>query len=457
LRSASGQEVSQQQLRTTLRFWDITLLIISSIIGSGIFFVPSVVLHELHGKGGLSLLAWVSGGVLSLLGALTLAELSASRPAAGGIYVFIRECFGALPAFLYGWTLFFVISSGTIAALAVAFADNIQHLVTMPPALSKATSIILIAFLCVINVCGTKLSATVQNMVASIKIASVLVISALILASPHRIPAPHPPTTILANWSVVSSFGLAVISILWAYEGWQYATYSAGEAVNPQKDFPPAFFWGTVTVIFIYVLMNVAYTSALGTGGIEMSRNVATDSVTVTAGPRVARFVTLAIAISVLGGANGVLLTNPRVFYAMSADGLFLDVLARVHPRFGTPALAIVAGSIWAGLLAITGTFQQLLTFVVFTGWLFYALSAMCVFVYRKRAPHLPRPYRVTGYPFTPLLFVAAAAALACNSIARQPLRSLAGLFIVGTGIPAYLFWQRSRRQMSTVCRAPHL
>jgi APA family basic amino acid/polyamine antiporter len=234
-----------------------------------------------------------------------------------------------------------------------------------------------------------------------------------------------------------------MISVLWAYEGWQYATFSAGESVNPQRDFPRAFLIGTAALIGIYLFANLGYLAAIGPEGVAGSNRVAITAVAAIMGPNVAKLVGLTILISILGAANSIILTAPRVYYAMARDGLFFKRLSEVHPRFGTPAFAVIGAAIWSAVLAASGTFEQLLTYVIFIGWIFYALAAASVFVYRKRAPNAIRPYRVPGYPFTPIVFIAAAMVLVVNTVATEPGRSAVGLGIVCLGIPAYVIWHR--------------
>jgi APA family basic amino acid/polyamine antiporter len=243
--------------------------------------------------------------------------------------------------------------------------------------------------------------------------------------------------------SLVSGFGLAMISVLWAYEGWQYATFSAGEAVNSKRNYPLAFLIGSAALIFLYLFANVGYISALGAEGVVRSNRVAATAVATVIHPTVARLVTVTILISMFSAANSVILTSPRVYYAMARDGLFFKRLSEVHPRFGTPAFAVIAAATWSAVLAASGTFEQLLTYVVFIGWIFYGLAAACVFVYRQRTPNADRPYRVPGYPFTPAVFIVAAGALVANTIATQPKRALLGLAIVLVGAPVYMIWRR--------------
>jgi APA family basic amino acid/polyamine antiporter len=238
-----------------------------------------------------------------------------------------------------------------------------------------------------------------------------------------------------------------MIGVLWAYEGWQYVTFSAGEVVNPQRNYPRALFIGTAILIAIYLLANLAYLAALGASGVANSTSVAADSLTAVVNPTAARLIALTILVSVFSAANSNVLTCPRVYYAMANDGLFFRKLAEVHPRFGTPAFAIIAGSLWASVLALAGNFTELLTYVVFSGWIFYGLAAATIFIYRKRVPTSERPYSVPGYPLTPLLFIIAAIVLVANTLFNnlrdQPKKTAGALAIIVLGLPAYFIWRR--------------
>ncbi len=435
------------QLARVLTLKDLTLLVVGSVIGSGIFLVPGGVLTSVGGSVAVALLVWLAGGLLSLLGALTYGELSATRPQAGGLYAYIRDAFGSMPAFLFGWTMFFAISSGAVATLAVAFATTLAQVMPMTAASEKIIAVAIILLLMTINVIGTRTSADVQNWTTAIKVVGILLMSAALLVFGRQYASTGAslwPAQV--NGSLASGFGLAMISVLWAYEGWQYCTFSAGEIINPQRNFPRALFVGTAALIVIYLLANVAYLAALGPAGVAQSNSVAATSLAAVINPRVAQLIAIIICISVFSAANSNVLTAPRVYYAMALDGLFFKRLGDVHPRFGTPATAIIAGSLWAVVLAVAGTFSELLTFVVFSGWIFYALAAASLFVYRKRQPAAERSYRVPGYPLTPLLFIIAAAVLVANTLVAQmqnaPRRTIAALGIILLGLPAYFIWR---------------
>jgi APA family basic amino acid/polyamine antiporter len=437
------------RLARVLGLRDLTLLTIGSVIGSGIFLVPGEVLRQAGGQIGPAMLVWLVGGVLSLLGALTYGELSAVNPKAGGLYVHVRDCFGPLPAFLFGWTLFFAMNGGTVATLAVAFSTTLSQIVPMSLAMNKVVSIAMIGVLTFVNVKGTRTSADLQNWTTGIKVGAILLMAVALLAFGHGFS-----TSTAAIWpaafsgSLVSGFGLAMIGVLWAYEGWQYVTFSAGEVVNPQRNYPRALFVGTAALIAIYLIANVAYLAALGPLGVAGSTSVAAESLTAVVNPTAARLIALTILVSVFSAANSNVLTCPRVYYAMANDGLFFRKLAEVHPRFGTPAFAILAGSLWAAVLALAGGFTELFTYVVFCGWIFYGLSAATIFVYRRRLPDAARPYKVPGYPWTPLLFIGAAVVLVTNTLINnlrdQPRKTGLALGIIVLGLPAYVIW-RSR------------
>src|SRR5256714_8147246 len=432
-------------LERTLGLKDLTLLIIGTVIGSGIFIVPGAVLRQTNGSIVLAMVVWLAGGILSQLGALTYGELSAMNPKAGGLYIFIRDGFGRLPAFLYGWTLFFVISSGSMATLAVAFSSYLGQIVPISPPLAKLAAISMILVVTVVNVIGTRESANLQDWTTAIKVGAILVMSAILLVLGHGFAATSTvsPTNIGAR-SIFFGVGLAMISVLWAYEGWQYVTFSAGESINAQRNFPRALLIGSAALIGIYLIANFAYLAALGPVKVAQTDAVAAAAMTAVLSPAASKLVAAAILISIFSATNGLTLTAPRVYYAMARDGVFFHHSAKIHPRFRTPAFAILAGSAWSIVLAATGTFEQLLTYVVFTGWLFYALGAASIFIYRKRASERELPYRVPGYPWTPLLFIVAAAALVINTIVTQPVRAAIGLGIVLLGTLAYPIW-RSR------------
>ena len=443
--------MTRGQLTRVLGTWDLTQIVVGTVIGSGIFIVPATVLRQTGEQLGPAVTVWLVGGVLSLLGALTYGELGAMNPRAGGLYVFVRDAFGRPPAFLYGWAMFFAIGSGSMATLAVAASGYLQQLVPLGPMMQKVVSLAIIAVVALLNIRGTRQSATVQNWSTLVKVVAIIVMSAVLLARGDGLAAeagrlwPESVTPAL-----LSGAGLAMIGVLWAYEGWQYVTFSAGEAVDPQRTFPRALVGGTAALILLYLLAVVAYAAALGPSGAAASDRVAADAVQRVVGPGAARLIAVAIVISMFSAANGIALTAPRVFFAMAQDGLFFRRLAEVHPRFGTPAIAVGWSCAWAAVLALSGTFEQLLTYVVFAGWLFYGLGAVSVFVYRRTQPDVERPFRVPGYPVTPILFILSALAIVANTLVAQPVQGLLGIGVVLSGVPAYLVWRKRERTQSS-------
>jgi len=433
-----------------LRQRDLYLLFVGSVIGSGIFRTPGLILRQLDGSVGWSMMVWIVGGGLSLLGALTYAELAATNPEAGGLYCFIRDGFGRVSAFLYGWCLFLVIASGSVAALATAFAEYLGTIVRLNSMEAKVVSVAMIAVVTAVNVWGTRKSSDMQNVTTLIKGGVIVVLSAVLLAlGQHGSEVFSAMGTKMSLSTLATSFGLAMISVLWAYEGWQFGTYSAGEVIEPQKAFPKAFLLGSLTLVGLYLVAIVAYLFALGPQGTTASDAVAAQAVVAVLGNKAGIIVALTILISTFSAANSVILTAPRVFYAMANDNLFFKQLAEVHPRFQTPAVAIVALGVWSAVLACWGNFAELIGGVIFIGWVFYGLGAAAIFPIRKASGDKPIPYRVPGYPWTPIVFVLAAGAIVANAIysaVKDPSQFknlVVAIVLFGLGVPAYFFWRK--------------
>ena len=451
-----------RSLERTLGPRDLILIVIGTVIGSGIFIVPASVLRDTGGDVRVALVVWLAAGVLSLLGALTYGELGAANPEAGGLYVYIRDAFGPLPAFLYGWTAFFVIGTGSVATLAVAFTGYLGQFVPVSPITAKVVAALMILVIMAINVRGVRHSAHVQNWTTGVKLVALAGMAVVLIAVGRGSAAPvAAPAAAGAPgaFSLLSGVGAAMIAVLWAYEGWQYVTFSAGETRDPQRIFPRAIVAGTAVVIVIYLLANLGYLAAIGPERAQHTDRIAADAMTALFGPAAGKLIAAVILVSMFSAANGLTLTSPRMYFAMAQDGVFFEKLAEVHPRFGTPAFAVVAGSAWAMLLAVSGTFEQLLTYVVFAGWIFYALGALSIFSYRRsrrRAAEAPT-FQVPGYPVTPILFVAAAAAIVLNTLVTQPGRGLVGLGIVLLGTPVFYWWRaRAATPDPSLPRVPH-
>jgi APA family basic amino acid/polyamine antiporter len=416
-------------------------MVFGSVIGSGIFIVPSVVLRQ-SGSVNVALAVWLVGGVLSLFGALAYAELGAMDQSAGGLYAYIRDGFGPFPAFLFGWTLFFGIGGGAIAALTVAATGYLGQFVTLGPIAGKAVAVAIIALLGTISITGIRRSASVVNWSAAVKVAAVLGMSAVLFALGDGGPA-LPPRESAGTWSLISAAGTAMISVLWSYEGWQFVTFAAGEARDPKRSLPLAITLGTAGIVTIYLLANLAYLAAMGPAAVAASDRIAADAMTAVLGDWAGKAIAAAIIVAMCSAALSISITMPRGYFSMARDGVFFPSFAKVHPTFGTPATAIAGVCVWAALLAVSGTFEQLLAYEVFVAWIFYALAAGSVIMLRRKRPDAPRPFRVPGYPFTPLLFILAAAALVINTIIAQPRVASIGLAIVLAGAPAYWYWKR--------------
>ncbi|MCE9602960.1 MAG: amino acid permease [Gemmatimonadetes bacterium] len=433
-------------LRRTLTARDVAVITVGTVIGSGIFLTPGGVLRN-SGSVGVSMLVWVGGGLLTLLGALSYAELGCSRPGAGGLYAYIRDAFGPAAAFTFGWTLFVVIASGSVATLAVAAGDNLGAVMPLGPVGRKIVALTIIGGIAAMNVRGTRGSANALGVATALKVG---VLAILIVALPlmgtgwQQVGAVWPAQV---TGPVLSGGLVAMVSVLWAYEGWQYATFVGGEVIDPQRNFPLGLVLGTGLLLAIYVLVNVGYLAALGPDRLAQSSAVASESVGAVFGPVAARLVAIPVLVSIISAAHGLTLTAARVFHSMAADGAFFARLGDVHPRFGTPATSIIALSAWSAILALSGTFDTLLTYVVFVSWIFYGLGGACVLVFRVREPDLPRPMKVPGYPLTPILFVLSALVIVVNTMIDNPQRALIGIAATLSALPVHAVWVRRARR----------
>jgi len=437
------------QLSRVLGTGSIIGIVMGTMIGSGIFIVPATVAAEV--KAPLLMLAvWVAGGIVTLFGALSLAELASAYSETGGIYVYLREAYGPLAGFLFGWTLFLVVDSGSIAALAMAFSSKyLPHFVPMTPALQKAAAAAFVVVLMTINYLGVRRGALLQNVLTAIKFVALLGTSVVVfLFARGSLGNLVTPSAAGAGTDMIGKFGLALVAALWAYKGFETSTFNAGETKNPARTLPLGIFIGTGLVIILYLLANVAYLYAVPAGEMAGSSRIAADAMNAAVGPLGASIVSFIILFSIMGAANGHILTGPRVYYAMAKDGLFFRKMASVHPKYKTPHVSILVVGSWAILLSLSGTFEQLLRFVIFGHWIFMGLAVAAVIILRKKRPDLPRPYKTLGYPVTPVLFVLAALFVTVNALIGTFWNSFAGLAIIALGIPAYVYWSRKRARV---------
>jgi APA family basic amino acid/polyamine antiporter len=439
---------AKPELPRVLGLVSIIGIVIGAMIGSGIFINPSKVAKDV-GTPELMLLVWIVGGVLSFFGALAISELASAYTQAGGIYVYLREAYGPLLSFLFGWALFLVIESGTIATLAVGFSSKyLPYFVNLSGAQTKVVAVALIAILATVNIWGVKKGAYLTNFLTSIKFIGLIGVCAVVflfakgstgnfLSSGSQAPS---------GGGLLGSFGVAMVAALWAYKGWETSTYSAGEVRNPQKMLPLGLFIGTLAVVVLYILANLAYLYVFPAAQMAESSRIAADVMEAAIGPVGASVVALIILMSMTGTANGHILTTPRVFYAMAKDGLFFKSVAKVHPRFLTPYVSIIMLASWAAVLSLSGTFEQLYSYVVFGFWIFMGLTVAGVMILRKKRPDLPRPYKTWGYPVTPILFILSSVFLTVNSLIRTFWNSFIGLALIAVGIPVYLVWKGRRK-----------
>ena len=431
-------------LPRAIGYLDSTAIVVGTIIGSGIFLVPhNVAMHV--GTPGSLFAVWVVGGLLSLAGALSLAELGAALPEAGGVYVYLREAYGKSFAFLYGWGMLVVIHSGSVATLAVAFGIYSGAFLPLGPLERKLLAAAVVAVLTAVNVLGVRPGSAVQTLFTFTKLAGlVIIVASAVFARGVRpltasLPLPTPRTT-------VSSFGVALIGVLWAYEGWHMLSFTAGEVKNPARVLPRSFFLGTLLVVLAYLSANLAYLRVLTLPALAQHQRVAATAMEILAGPRGRLFVSALILCSIFGALNGTILTGPRAYFAMARDGVFFSSVGRVHPRFHTPAVAVLLQGALSIVLAVSGTYEQLFTYVIFSAWIFYGAAVMAVLVLRRQRPSLERPYRIWGSPFLPIVFALAALGIVVNTMLTKPRESGFGLGIILLGLPIYFAWRRRKQ-----------
>ena len=431
------------QLSRTLSARDLIVITVGTVIGSGVFLTPGLVMRN-AGSVGMAMAIWVTGGVLSMMGALTYAELGCMRVGAGGLYAYIRDAFGRATAFTYGWTLLLVIASGSVATLAVAAGDNLAAVTPLGDFGKKGVAFAIIGAVAALNVRGTRESTRVLGVATALKVLALAVLIVVLPVVGHGFAEVTTVWPTSVDGSVLSGGLVALVSVLWAYEGWQYATFMGGEVIDPQRNFPRGLVIGTLCIAVIYIFVNVGYLAALGPVRLASSTAAASESVGAVFGPVSARLIAIPVLVSIISALHGILLTSARVIHAMSRDGLFFAKLGEVHPKFGTPANGVIALAAWSAVLAMSGTFEMLLTYVVFVGWFFYGLGGASVIVFRRREPDAPRPMRVPGYPVTPILFVLSAMVIVVNTIVDNPMRGLIGVLATLSALPVYLYWRRA-------------
>jgi APA family basic amino acid/polyamine antiporter len=470
--SAATQADSEPTLVRGLSLLDSVLLLVGGIIGSSIFLTAKDIAGALPHPV-LFLLVWILGGLISLCACFAFAELGSMFPDSGGQYVYMREAFGDLAAFLYGWMLFAVANGGSIAALSVASAAYLggiipavsqDHVIFSAAGivLTRAHVVALISIVLVtwVNVVGLRRGALLQNIATWAKFVAMAAFvllgftigkgdwhhfTSINWTSTHGLSMGLGPTQLL------SAFGVALIAVFWAYDGWVYITWVAGEVKNPRRNVPLAMVLGTLGVGVIYVFMNMAYVYALPLSEIAKHETIAHAAAVALFSPRAAIWLSAMIAVSCFGAMASLVLSGSRVYYAMAKDGVFFQSMAKIHPKWRTPALSLIGQGVWACLLTVSGRYDQLYTYVMFGMVLSYTLTVIGLFILRWKRPDTPRPYRCSGYPWLPAIYVLIGTAWTLNAIVTRPKEALAGTVIVLIGVPGYLYWKRASRKAAAI------
>ena len=435
--------MSQPQLARRLGLFDATMIVMGGIIGSGIFMNPAIVARQVT-TNVLILVAWLIGGLFALAAAFIWAELASVRPDVGGQYAYLREAFHPLVAFVYGWVLLLVIQTGGMAAVAVTFAQYFVQLTHVPIRYPHLAAIVL-AILTIINCFGVRAGGTVQNVLMVLKIAAILGLVACGFLLGDAVSTNDALSTSNAS---LQAFGLALVPVIFSYGGWQTATFVAGEIKEPRKNLPRGLIIGVIAVVLLYVAANVVYLSVLGARGLAASNAPASDAMRTVLGDFGARAIAAAIAISTVGFLSQSMLTAPRVYFAMANDRLFFSSVGRVHPRTRAPIVAIALQGMLAIVLALLGTYESILNYVVSVDVIFFGLTACCIFVFRRRLAQAidgEGLIRVPGHPITTIVFIAVCWSVAINMVYRNPADTLIGVAIMLAGIPAYWFWKWRR------------
>lgn len=428
-----------------LGLWDSVSLIMGIMIGSGIFLMAGSIAKTLDSLPAV-VAAWVFGGVLSLCGAAALSELGAALPRAGGLYVYIATVYGPGTGFVYGWSAMALIHAGSIATLAAGLGLYAAPLLGLTPAWQKVFQVACIAGFVAVNSVGLVVGKWVQNALTVAKVAGLALMTVLLYARGSASMLSQEFARPSAQGFSLGAFGVALVAVLWAYDGWHTVSFTAGEVKSPARTLPRALLIGTSLTAAIYVLANVAYYTALPAGAIRGSARVAALAMEHAAGPGAALFITALISISILGAMNGIILSTPRVNWAMAHDGLFFRPFARVHPRFHTPVVATVAQGAFAVAFTLVGSFQQLFTSYVFTSWIFYGLAVGGVILLRRQRPDLPRPYRCPWYPWPVVFFLVATAGIVISTFVAAFWQATLGVALILAGVPLYFAFRRLER-----------
>ncbi len=434
----------QSNLKRVLSLTDAIMINVGGILGSGIFMVPATVaLYTLSSS--LFFLVWIIGGIVSLFGALSVAELGAAMPKAGGQYVFLNKAYGPLWGFLYGWTAVAVINTASIAAVAMAFSEYLGFFFVLSRFEIKVIAILSIVILTIINIIDVKSGARFQNLFTYTKISAISIVILLGLTlNGGSLNNFYPMIIDKSFFSLVGPLGLAMVAVLWTFDGWIFVTYVAGEVKDPGRNIPLSIILCMVIVLSIYLALNYVLVYVLGFDKMIGSELVMSDAASVFLGGKGAAIITVIILISLIGANNGFVLTSARINYAMSKDGLFFKQASTIHSKFKSPANALLMQCAWSSILTLTGTFNQLITYIIFASWIFYAMSAGAVIILRNKLPDLKRPYKTPLYPWIPITFIFFAVFLTINTILEAPRDAAIGSVLILTGLPFYKYWKNN-------------
>jgi len=459
--------IPPRRLDRRLGFFDAAMILVGIVIGSGIYLTSGIMARSLPSVP-LLLLAWVFGGALTLAGALTYAELGAALPEAGGQYIYLREAYGPMAGFLFGWISFLVYMTGGIAALALAFSEYLGYFfpslgmqatlvsIPLPPSGPDASfsisagqlmAVLVVLLLSAVNFIGVGYGKTVQNVLTVLKVLTLasIIVFGFSLGRGAGIdwtlnPSHLPPARLLTG------FGVALVAVSWAFDGWNNVNFVAGEIRNPQRNLPRALISGTLMITVLYILINTVYVHALPLSEMSGVIRIAEKATSSLFGTTTGAVISAAVLVSVFGALNGSILVGPRIYFAMARDGLFFKRAGEIHSRFRTPHFSILLQAIWASVLISAGSFEQIFTFSIFMAIVFWIAAAAAVFSLRRKRPDLPRPYRTWGYPVIPFLFILASAGILLNTLGESPVEALAGIVLTVGGIPVYLAWHRKSR-----------
>ncbi|MBZ5609598.1 MAG: amino acid permease [Acidobacteriia bacterium] len=448
-------------LKRDLGIWSAAAIVVGTVIGSGIFLVPNAMVKNV-GTPAMVFAVWIFGGMLSLFGALSYAELATAMPEAGGEYNYLREAYGPVWGFLYGWTQMWVAKSGSIATLATGFfiylanfrpeLEGIWVVVPLPLGESghpleirygQLLAMAVIAVLGLINYFGVRVGGDVQVTVTLLKVALIGGIIVIGLATAHGTTANYHTSAAAAGG--IAGFFAALVAALWAYDGWNNVVMVASEVRQPQRNLPLALIIGTLAVVAVYLLTNLAYFRVLPADAVASTDRVAGEMMRRVLGDRGAGAVSIAAMISIFAALNGSILSGARVPFAMARDGLFFRRVGFVHPEHRTPSVSILVLSGWAAILVLSGRYDQLYTYVIFASAILYGMATAAVIVLRFKRPDLPRPYRTLGYPWVPVIFVLGIGCLVVSTLLKSPRESLLGLGLISLGLPFYFYWKRSQ------------